>query len=99
MQRQFRIVVNIVSRGARSGLAIAAEHTLKFGEQVGFRTEVTEVLVALVQFLGHAGAHFNAIVTVKGVAFDVGRDDILAAENLLEGSLDGRRTGARRTRN
>jgi hypothetical protein len=94
VQRRFHIVVNIVSRGARSGLAIAAEHSFKFGEQIGFRTEMTEVLVALVRFLGHVGAHFGAIVTVESVAFDEGRNDILATENLLEGPLDGRRTGA-----
>jgi hypothetical protein len=56
------------------------------------------MLVAPIRFLGHAGAHFDAVVTVERVSFDVGGDDILAAENLLESPLDGCRACARRTR-
>src|SRR3569623_1332838 len=98
MQRGFRVVMDIVTRIAGSRFAITADHSLQFGEQVGLGTEVTEMLVAPIRLLGHLGAHFGTVVSMERVSFDIGGDDILAADNLLESPLDGCRACARRTR-
>ncbi len=75
-------------------LAIAAEGALKLFEQVRFRAEMAEVIVALRLGRGHGLFHLLAVVAVIGVAFDGDRLDAFAPEDLLEGVLDRRGAGA-----
>ena len=55
---------------------------------------MTEVTVSGFRFLGHSLAHLGPIVPMEGVPFYVGGLHVLAPEDLLEGALDRRRTGA-----
>ena len=94
----FVLVVNVMTRGAGAGLAVVAEDVLQFLEQVGFRAEVAEVLVAVLALFLHPGAHLDAVVAMKRIALDIGCGDLLAAEDVLERLLHRSGAGARRTR-
>src|SRR3954471_7740690 len=84
--------------GAGAGFAVVAEDFLQLLEQVGFRAEVAEVLVALLAFLQHLRAHLDAVVPMKRIALDIGGSDLLATENVLERLFHRGGAGARRTR-
>ena len=56
---------------------------------------MAEVFVAALALLRHPGAHFETVVAVKGVAFDVGRGYFFAPEDILEGLLHRSRAGPR----
>src|SRR5262245_20076145 len=77
----------------RAGLAIFAKRLLERLEQIGFRTEVAEMLVAALGFVSHLAAHLGAVVAMECVALDIGRGHVLAAKDLLERALH--RCGAR----
>ena len=55
---------------------------------------MAEMLVAALGLLRHFRAHLDAIVAMEGVALDIGRGDLFAAEDVLEGLLHRRRAGA-----
>ena len=94
---QSRPIGNIVPGLAGTGLAIAAKRVFELREKVGAFAEMAEKSVALRLLLGHYGAHLVAIVTLEGIALDIGRLDVLAAENLFEGAPDGCRSRPRGT--
>ena len=77
-----------------AGFAVIAKHLLQFFEQIGFRTEVAEVLVAALGLLSHFRAHLDAIIAMEGVALDIGCGDLFPAKNVLEGLLHRRGSGA-----
>src|ERR1700720_3812769 len=91
------VVMNIMPGLASAGFVIAAKHGFEFREKIGAGAEMAEITVALQLLQGHHGAHFIAIVTMEGIAFDKGRRDLLAPENLFEGPPHGCRSGPRRT--
>ena len=76
----------------------AAKHGFELREKIGAWPEIAKITVALRLLLGHHGAHFGAIVTVEGIALDIGCLDALAAENRLEGAPDGCRSWPRKNR-
>src|SRR5208282_1965111 len=88
-------VVNVGAGPSAAGFGIVAERRLEFLEQIGCRPEVAVVVVPPGRGLLHLLAHFQAVPTVEGVAFDVDRVDFLAAEDLVERLLDRRRAGSR----
>src|SRR3984893_15466926 len=81
IERGLFVVMNIMPGLAGAGFVIAANHGFEFREKIGAGAEMAEIAVALRLLQGHHGAHFIAIVTVEGIAFDKGRGDLLAAEN------------------
>src|SRR6202008_4557783 len=83
---------------AGAGLAILAKRPLELLEEIGLRAEMAEVLVAAFGFLRHFLAHRGAGVAVEGIALDIGRGHLLAAEDLLEGLLDRSGAGPRGAR-
>ena len=83
-----------MARGAGAGFAVVPKQLLKRFEQIGFGTEVAEVLVAALGLFGHFRAHIDAIVAMEGIALDIGRGDLFAAEDVLERLLHRRRAGA-----
>ncbi len=84
-----------MARRPGAGFAVIAEHALQLFEQIGLGAEMAEVLVAALGLLRHFRPHFDAVVTVEGIAFDIGRSDLFAAEDILERLLHRRRAGAR----
>src|SRR4029077_10257509 len=92
------LVVDIVARGSGAGLAVVAERLFQLLEQIGFGTEMAEMLVAALGLLRHFRAHLDAVVAVEGVALDIGGRDVLAAEDVFERLLHRRRAGAGRAR-
>ena len=89
------IVMDVMTRRSGAGFTVVAKYFLQLFEQVGFRAEMAEMLVATLGLVQQLGAHLEAIVTMEGVAFDVGRDDLLAPKDVLEGLFHRRRAGAR----
>ena len=89
------VVVDVMTGGSGAGFAVVAKHPLQFLEQIGFGAEMAEVLVAALGLLRHFRPHFDAVVAMEGVALDIGRGYLLAAEDILEGLLHRRRAGAR----
>ena len=96
IERSLFVVMNIMPGFAGAGFVIAAKHRFEFREKIGAGAEVAEITVALRLLQGHHGAHFIAIVTMEGIAFDKRRRDLLAPENLFEGAPDRCRSGPRR---
>ncbi len=93
------VVVDVVAGRRLASLPELAERGLQAFEQVGFRAEMAEVVVALLALLQHDLLHAGAVVGVKGIALDECRVDALAAENLLERVPDRCRAGTGRTGN
>jgi len=79
--------------------AVVLKHLFKLAEQVGFRTEMTEVLVAGFLRLGHRHLHVLAVEAMEGIALDKTGADLFAEENLLKGFLDRRGARTRGTGN
>ena len=92
------VVVDVVPGGARTGFAVVAKRPLQLLEKIGFGAEMAEVPVAALPLLRHFRAHLGAIVAMEGVALDVGRGYLLAAEDVLERPFDRGRAGARGAR-
>ena len=92
------VVVDVMTRRTGAGFAVVAKHPLQLLEQVGFGTEMAEMLVAALGFLRHFRAHLETVVAMEGVALDIGRRDLFAAKDVLERLFHRRRAGARRTR-
>ena len=92
-----RFVMDIVAGHPDASFAIIPKRFLEFLEQICLRAEVAEVFVASLGFFGHALAHLSTVVPVKRITLDKGSLDVLAMENLLEGTLDGGRAGAGRS--
>jgi hypothetical protein len=82
-------------RAAGAVLAELLENGLQFFQQVRFRAEMAEVVVAFFCLFGHHALHFDAVVAMEGVAFDEGCIDAFAAENAFESSLYRGGPGAR----
>src|SRR5713101_6325354 len=95
IQLGFFVIVDVVACGAAASLAIIAKYLLQLLEEICFRTEVAEVLVAALAFLNDFGAHLGAVVAMERIALDVGRRDLFATKDNLERLLDRRRAGAR----
>ena len=94
VQLGFSVVVNVMTGRSGAGFAVIAKHLLQFFEQIGFRAEVAEVLVAALGLLSHFRAHLDAIIAMEGVALDIGCGDLFPAKNVLEGLLHRRGSGA-----
>src|SRR5690606_20929780 len=73
------------------------EQRLELLEQVRFRSEVTELVIAARQRFSHLLFHAGAVVAVEAVAFDESRRNALAPEDLLEGAHHRGRAGAGRS--
>src|SRR5258705_12791480 len=93
------MIVDIVPDGSGAGLAVVAEQFLQLLEQVCFRTEMAEMLVAALGLLSHLRAHLNTIVAVEGVALDIGGGELLAAEDVFKRLLYPGRAGPGRSGN
>ena len=89
-------VMNVGARAPAASLRIGAECRLELLEQIGVVAEVTVMVVAVCRRLQHPLLHIGAVPAVERVAFDINRTDLLAAEDLLESSLDRGRPGAGR---
>ena len=79
------LAVQVLARVSRAGFAVTPEQGFEFREQVRFRTEMTEAVVAAGPFLGHALLHLGAVVAMEAVAFDEGGVHPFATEDLIEG--------------
>jgi len=97
VQQGFVLVVYVVTAFATAGLAVILEEPGEIAEQIGVGTEVADV-VAATACVRNGSAHRRTRVAMKAVSLDDGGGDIEAAEDVLEGRLDGRGAGARRTR-
>ena len=95
----FFFVMDIVAAFATTGFTILAEEIFQIGEQVGFRAEMTEVIVAGGCPFFHLGLHCLAIIAVETVALDDFGVDFFAPENVLKRARDRRGAGARRASN
>src|SRR2546430_17700510 len=93
------MIVDVVPDSSGPGLAVVAEQFLQFLEQVCFRAEMTEMLVAALGLLGHFGAHLRAVVEVKGVALDIGGRYVFAAGEVFKCLLPPGRAGPGRSGN
>ncbi len=81
--------------GSGAGFAVVAKQPLELFEEIGFGAEMAEMLVSALPFLRHFRAHFDTVVTMESVAFDIGRGHLFAAEDVFERFFDRRRAGAR----
>src|SRR5882757_8521635 len=90
--------MDVMTRHAGPGLAVVAEDFLQFLEQIGFRTEMAEMLVAALGFLRHFRAHLKPIVAVEGIPLDIGGCDLFATEDVFKRLLHRGRAGTGRTR-
>ena len=79
-------VVQVLAPLSGTGAGVVAKQRFDFREQVVLRTEVAEILVALLLGFGQSDLHFLAVETVEAVTFDDGGFDALATENLAEGA-------------
>src|SRR6185436_17532197 len=70
---------------------------LQFLEQIGFRSEVAESLIATFNRLRHFLLHLGTVVTVEAVSLNKCGFNALAPEDLLEGSHNGGGSRARGT--
>ena len=98
VQRRLVRIVYIVALPPRAGFGVLPEQGFEFGKQVPLGAEMGDGSVLLHVFFPGL-FHGFPIVFVKTVAFDDGRDDALAPENLLEGGFHLGRTGPGRARN
>ena len=92
------LVMNIVSVLGHSSLTKILERRLELVEDIGFGTEVTEMVVTLFGLLLHDRFHFSAVIAMKRIALDERRCNALAPEDLREHALHRGCAGARRTR-
>ena len=81
-------IMHVMAGAAGTKLAVIAEQALQLFQQIGVEAEMAEMMVAAGFFLGGFLPHGGAVVTVEGVAFDIGGLDFLAPENLLERVAD-----------
>jgi hypothetical protein len=88
--------VDVVARPSAPLAAIGGEGLLELFEEIVFRAEVAEMLVAFRLGGGLPVAHVLAVVAVEGVALDEDGIHLLAPKNLLEGAPHGRRAAAGR---
>jgi len=91
---RFAGIVQVLAKTAAAAASVVDEQLLQFREQIGFGTEMAEMAVALFLLLLHLFAHPHAVVTMKGVAFDDLRVQLLAVEDVLEALHHGTGTGA-----
>jgi hypothetical protein len=85
--------VQVFSDPAGAVLAVVAEQDGEFFQQIRFRAEMTEVVVARGLRLRRGVQHRLPVVTVEGVPLDERRGDVLPPEDVLHGPGD--RGGAR----
>src|SRR5262245_10299091 len=90
------LVVQIAAHLSAPTLAVCAKERLQFFKEIGFRTEMTEVGIALALLLDHLLLHSLPVVAVEGVALHDRRGHAFAPEDLLEGRPHGACPGARR---
>src|SRR5512144_1621049 len=83
------LVVQIAAHAACAALAVLPKKRLQFFEEIGFRTEMTEIGVALTLHLAHLFLHLLPVVTVEGVALHDRRGHAFAPEDLLESRPHG----------
>ncbi len=84
--------VQVVALLAAAGFAIGFEQFGDLVEVVGLRTEMA-------QTFGYFLAHFRSGVAMEAVTLDYGCLDAVSVEDVLEGTFDGRCTGAGRAGN
>jgi hypothetical protein len=99
VRSRFVGIVQILPHLASAGLAIGLEQPRQFLEQIGFRTEVTEVVIAFQPGFFHCHFHGLAVIAMEGVALDDGGLEVFAAEHQVERLGDRGRAGARRSGN
>src|SRR6476620_8125237 len=83
------LVVQVAAHLPAPTLAVFAKQRLQFFEEIGFRTEMTEIGVALALLLDHLLLHALPVVAVEGVALNDRRDHAFAPEDLLESRPHG----------
>src|SRR6185312_1281645 len=93
--RCFRIVVQVLAHSPRAIHGVPAEQILQLRKQIRLRSEVAEPLIPTCQRVCELLPHTRSVIAMEAVAFDEGRLEMLAAENLLEGLADRRGAGAR----
>ena len=79
--------VEVVTLLASTRFAIHAKEFFELVEEVGFRTEVGEIL-ALRKRFRHGGLHRHPLEAVVAVAFHHCRSDVLPSEDVLKSPLN-----------
>ena len=93
--RLFR-AVQVVTLLTSTCFAIGAEQFRKLVEEVGFRTEVGEVLPCR-ERISHRLLHRHALIAVVAIAFHHCRGNAFTREDVLEGALDRAGSSSRGT--
>ena len=95
VRRGFFLVVEVLADLGGALFAVDAKERLQLLEEIPVGSEVAQDLPVLLRFRERL-AHRSTIVAVECVALDDDGLDALAAEDLLEDRLDGRRSSTGR---
>jgi hypothetical protein len=93
IRRRLFGIVQILPDLALAGFTIGLEQAGQFLEQVGFRTEMAEVIVALHPVFFHCHFHRLSVVAMEGIALDDGGTKFFATEDQVERLGDRGRAG------
>src|SRR6185312_1356407 len=95
MARGLQVVVQVLAYLPRAGCRVSPKQIFQLREQVRLRAEMAEALVCARDRFRELLFHAGTIVAMEAVAFDEGRLDVLAAEDLLESLADRGGAGSR----